>query len=405
MQFGALPGAGLIRCVVIAGASTTIGCGNSGSANPPDPLVEAGVGGSTTTTGGQSGTGASSGSGGLGTGGSHRSSGGSDTGTGGAGAGNGGDGSVPSALLNHAIASTAFGTCALDAGGAILCWGCARLSTTGWIVPDGAFVALYGSIDAICAVREDGTYTCFPQPVGTPPDLSYARKIKVRSLALDRGVICGVDDQGKTFCAPAQPEYELPPPSGEQFTEVSAGRVFACGIRQDRSLLCWGSSGLPDDCSYSPIAGQLDAPTGSFRSVVSAPLSSCAIRDDGTLACWGAGEAADDPNALWCAERYNFGQSAPPPGKFRMVAAGDNHACGIREDGTIACWGAGLVDRGCQVTNTGYDCGQSLPPPGVFEQVSVGVRHSCAMRADRTVACWGWDGVGDERTTPPPVFQ
>jgi hypothetical protein len=108
---------------------------------------------------------------------------------------------------------------------------------------------------------------------------------------------------------------------------------------------------------------------------------------------------------MFCDSPFNFGQSVPPQGKFRLVTVSESHACGVRTDGTIACWGAGEVDAGCNSADAGFECGESQPPSGTFEQVAVGVRHSCAINADRKVVCWGWDGNGDGRTNPPAAFR
>jgi Regulator of chromosome condensation (RCC1) repeat len=99
---------------------------------------------------------------------------------------------------------------------------------------------------------------------------------------------------------------------------------------------------------------------------------SCGVRSDGTLACWGA----------------NFyGESAPPAGTFTQVAAGSLHSCGVRTGGALACWS--------------YNAnGQSSPPSGTFTAVTVGQYHSCGLRTDGTVACWGFNGFGQ---SPPPA--
>ena len=69
----------------------------------------------------------------------------------------------------------------------------------------------------------------------------------------------------------------------------------------------------------------------------------CGVRTNGTLACWG----------------HNVdGQATPPAGTFTgaAVAAGGDHTCGVEDDGTLACWG-------------GNDCGQATPPAGTFTAV------------------------------------
>ncbi len=67
------------------------------------------------------------------------------------------------------------------------------------------------------------------------------------------------------------------------------------------------------------------------------------------------------------------------------VSAGDAHTCGVRTDGTAACWGSD-------------DDGRSTPPAGTFTQVSAGAFHTCGVRTDGTAACWGSDGLG--QSTP-----
>ena len=45
---------------------------------------------------------------------------------------------------------------------------------------------------------------------------------------------------------------------------------------------------------------------------------SCGVRDDGTVVCWG---------------NNRYGAATPPEGRFSSVSASDNHACGLMEDG------------------------------------------------------------------------
>jgi hypothetical protein len=312
-----------------------------------------------------------------------------------------------SALPRNQIAATNHGTCAIDPQGAIICWGLARIGVSGgWSVPPGSFVELTGFTDGVCAIRQDRTFTCFSEPVQNPSDFSFVPDVKVQQVAAARGVVCGIDEQDRPFCTPVTPDRALPVPAGERLSAVSVGASFACGTRRsDGSIVCWGSAGDTEACSYSPKVGQLDAPSGSFTVIASQAYSSCALRRDGALACWGAGGPGADAHAMYCNEPVNFGQSVPPQGEFRQVAVSLNHACAVQSDGAIACWGAGRTDAGCDSSDTAYDCGQSKPASGKFEQVAVGTFHSCAMRADRTVACWGWEGNGDGRTTVPSIFK
>jgi hypothetical protein len=68
----------------------------------------------------------------------------------------------------------------------------------------------------------------------------------------------------------------------------------------------------------------------------------------------------------------------------------------LKEDGTVACWGAGT-------TNTGSspNWGQSIVPSGLgsVTAVAAGESHTVALKQDGTVACWGNNAYG-QRTVP-----
>ena len=64
-------------------------------------------------------------------------------------------------------------------------------------------------------------------------------------------------------------------------------------------------------------------------------------------------------------------------GGFTQISSGANHACGLRANGSIACWGSNVF-------------GQATPPTtGVFTSMSSGDAHTCALRNDGAVVCWG----------------
>lgn len=57
---------------------------------------------------------------------------------------------------------------------------------------------------------------------------------------------------------------------------------------------------------------------------------------------------------------------------FTQVAAGGTHACGIRSDGSIFCWGRNLV-------SVLPPDGQATPPAGTFMQVAASVADDSAL--------------------------
>ena len=69
-------------------------------------------------------------------------------------------------------------------------------------------------------------------------------------------------------------------------------------------------------------------------------------------------------------------------GAWVSVSVGGNQSCGIKEDGTILCWGGQYESELC-------------PPEEPFQQVSVGARHACGVTTDQRALCWGQEIDGD----------
>ncbi len=84
----------------------------------------------------------------------------------------------------------------------------------------------------------------------------------------------------------------------------------------------------------------------------------CAIRRDGQVACWG---------------NNGVGQTTVPQLTAFAVATGDQRTCALRSNGFATCWGR--VDV--------------APPAGPFIALSSGGEDACALRPDGRIACWG----------------
>ena len=151
-----------------------------------------------------------------------------------------------------------------------------------------------------------------------------------------------------------------------------------------------------------------ETPAGSFVSVSAGGFHTCGVRSDGSVACWGSDGS---------------GQATPPAGSFVSVSAGYAHTCGVRSDGSVACWGRVIFgaatppagsfvsvsagrEHTCGVRSDGpvacwgnHANGQASPPAGSFVSVSAGEDHTCGVRTDGSVACWGSNDFG--QATPP----
>ena len=207
--------------------------------------------------------------------------------------------------------------------------------------------------------------------------------------------------QMASFLGRAMGIVELP--AAVRFNAIDAGFEHTCGLRADRTVVCWGSNRY----------GQSDAPEGEFLAVSAGGQHSCAIRTDQTVVCWG-GVYLMPPE--------------PPDDEFRSVSAGSGHTCGLRTDGTISCWGGimpavsdtpagpfNAVTAGyffsCAASDDGSvmcwpspDSSEAEPPDGSWVSLTAGNEHVCGLRSDSTIACWGgnFDGQVD---APQGLFR
>ncbi|HUS83273.1 MAG TPA: hypothetical protein VM013_08490, partial [Dehalococcoidia bacterium] len=152
---------------------------------------------------------------------------------------------------------------------------------------------------------------------------------------------------------PAAAEGAVP---GGNSAAITSGDSLQPALSADGRYVAFASAASPSgDRSLS------DDPTLLSHTISAGGRHTCGVRTDGTVACWG-----------W----NDYGQATPPASTFTQVSAGDYHTCGVMTDGTLACWGWN-------------DYGQATPPAGTFSQVSAGCYHTCGVMTDGILACWG----------------
>lgn len=125
-----------------------------------------------------------------------------------------------------------------------------------------------------------------------------------------------------TGTTPDDPDDPPPDPTETTgYTAIAAENHFACAIKADQTIECWG--GYDITLLGDESARRAYVPKGEFTAVDFGHAYACAIRADRTIACWG-------DNRL--------GQLDAPEGKFTAIAANANNTCALGEDGVVACW-------------------------------------------------------------------
>ncbi|MFZ5481893.1 MAG: RCC1 domain-containing protein [Myxococcota bacterium] len=207
---------------------------------------------------------------------------------------------------------------------------------------------VYLSVDAgygWCAVRMDGTLTCYGDGVSDPSG-EYTK------VSMGWEAACAIDEDGELECwSPVDDDALADAPTGA-FQDVSVGERNACGVTDGGDVLCWGDE-------ESEVR---DEPRGDFDYVAVADDAACAVYASGGLECWGDGG--------------QHGLLEAPDGDFQAITGGWSHFCALALDGSVECWGDDTE-------------GQADPPLGTFLQIDAGDTSTCGVRNDGDVQCWG----------------
>ena len=157
---------------------------------------------------------------------------------------------------------------------------------------------------------------------------------------------------------------------------ASRNRPIA-GVSTEGALVVWDFylDTQPEDSE--PI------PTGNdFISTSINQLAACGLREDGSLACWRHRADLED----------NYGVTTPPTGHtFKQVALGAFYGCALTTEGTIVCWG---IDSSAEYGHDGEV--ENAPTDDGYIALATNLDdRSCALKNNGQVRCWGdyYNGV------------
>lgn len=190
--------------------------------------------------------------------------------------------------------------------------------------------------------------------------------------------------------------------AGEAFTcRRAGGRVTCCGNGWHGEL----GNGASEDEGSAVAVRDLDDAT----AMVAGGFHACAIRRDGSVWCWGEnrwGQLGSDA----VGDHRAVAGVVPGVAHATQLAAGILHTCVVTAGGTAWCWGRN--QRG----QTGNGGTSEIAAPALVAgldgvtAVAVGGFHTCARRNDGGVVCWGendrgqlGDATSTPRTAPVPV--
>ena len=277
------------------------------------------------------------------------------------------DRSAPRAIGNFDVERIGAGgphTCALKTNGKIACFGHSTFNELG----------RPNAMDPPCTapIFRDYNANTAHQCVGTLVEVMFGALPKTIAVVSGEVHSCALTD-GKVSCWGSSTSGELGRP-GTGATELNAQTV------------------VTDPALLTPLAGVTALASDGARHT-------CALRANGVV-CWGlndVGQLGVDP--VVSPTRNHAG--APVTGTAGALAIGvaEHVSCAVKSDATVVCWGADLATLG-----DGGVGASSVPlaikgPLGVgvlgnVAAVAPGARHACALKKDGTVWCWGKNDRG-----------
>lgn len=198
---------------------------------------------------------------------------------------------------------------------------------------------------------------------------------------------------------------DLLPVGDEARGRLSVGDQYACAIRADNRVWCWGENranqlGIADD--NEPRATPVQVPLVNKAVAVAAGSEhACAITDQGAVWCWGHNETrrlGGDRTGLPLLPNA-FPEPRPVdglPGPALEVSAGYQHTCALFAGGDVWCWGGnsyGELGRGT-ITDSGGEFPGVVPNLAPVAHLSIDDDSSCVLHVDGGVSCWGENSVG-----------
>ena len=179
----------------------------------------------------------------------------------------------------------------------------------------------------------------------------------------------------------SQPEYVHGLSSGVD--SISTGFDHTCAVTTSGGAKCWGENfrGQLGDGTKTDRSEPVDVVglSSGVQAVVAGYQVSCALTDTGGVKCWGNGTAVpSDVSGL--------------SSGVEEISGGEDHFCVLMDTGGVKCWGDN--DYG-QLGDGSTDYSYHSEPVDVVglssgvSSVGLGVDHSCAVLDNGSAKCWG----------------
>lgn len=281
------------------------------------------------------------------------------------------DRTAPRAIGNVDVKRMAAGgphTCAVKSSGVISCFGHSSFNELGRAY----------AMDPVCTAPIFYDYVANPnhQCAGTLVDVTFGLLAGTFSVAAGETHSCALA-AGRVHCWGASADGELGRPNAGP-SELNAQIVVT-----------------------NPTA--LTALEGVTALANDGARHTCALRSSGAVTgevvCWGVNDAGQIGAPADTVPKRDYAVAVTGLTAVSAIGVGPHVSCAVKADSSVVCWGNDLAaagDGGVAASPTPVAIKGPLGV-GVLKDVvavSPGLRHACALKKDGTVWCWGKNDRG-----------
>ncbi len=315
------------------------------------------------------------------------------------------------------VVAGGYGTCALEGGGSVKCWGESPQNGSGTPASSSTPTAVSGSLVAVslfggpshfCALDATNRASCWglnalADTTGATPNRSAPTSVETDTtwsilspgsayncgISASQGTLCwGENRSGQLGDNTVVPRFTIRPvPGGFLFNKISSGFGHTCALASG-SAFCWGANqfGQVGDATTQTRTSPTAVSGGhTFLSINTGEAFTCGLNQQGRAYCWGliAGAVLPTPTTY----------SAVP--NFTALVVGGGHACALATGGEVYCWGINAWGQLGDGSATTRAVPTRVAGPLRFQQLSAGLEHTCGLTTDGAVACWGRNRGGE----------
>ena len=181
---------------------------------------------------------------------------------------------------------------------------------------------------------------------------------------------------------------------GLAFRSIDAGVEHTCAVATDGKGYCWGNQNLGELGNGNTAPGAIADPQQvlgglQFSNITVGGFFSCGLTSSGRSFCWGSNLGGRLGNG---GEPQVSSVPVPVEGDlaFAELDSGIGHTCGLTDTGNIFCWG----ENGSFELGNGTNISSLTPIPAStnkkFERISAGYQYACALESiSGRPYCWG----------------